>query len=140
MKEIVRKVKINLKPKDVDKTTIRRDHYFPNAYIIDIPLDSMPDHVWQNIFEREWKSSRHLWDRKIFVVGDKLRLVTTVNDIEGKLDWVKQVVEQTNKDIDKYNREIRAFVSQTEEKLKRQVLEEEVRIEMIRDIMRKKFA
>lgn len=54
---------------------------------------------------REWKSGRHLWDRKLFVVGEKLRLVTTVNDIEDKLDWVRQVIERTNRDIDEYNQE-----------------------------------
>jgi hypothetical protein len=42
-------------------------------------------------------------DRKLFVVGEKLRLVTTINDIEDKLDWVRQVIERTNRDIDEYN-------------------------------------
>ena len=60
---------------EADKIVIKKDHYFSNAYIIDRPLDSIPDHIWQDIFERQWKSSRHLWDRKLSVVGNKLRLV-----------------------------------------------------------------
>ena len=71
---------------DADTVAISKDHYFANAFVVDLPLGTVPDHVWQDIFEREWKSGRHLWDRKLFVVGEKLRLVTTVNDIEDKLD------------------------------------------------------
>jgi len=57
----------------------------------------VPDHVWQYIFERKWKSSRHLWDRKLFVIGDKLRLVTTADEFEDKLDWVGQVMRKPTK-------------------------------------------
>lgn len=130
-------------PIDVDKIRIRKDHYFPNAYIIDLPLDFMPDHVWQDMFEREWKSSRHLWDRKLFVIGKQIRLVTPPNNIKEKLDWVKEVIEKTNKYVDDYNREVEARavqIAQLEEKLTKQILEEEkANIEMIRDILRKRF-
>lgn len=132
-----KKVKL-LEPFDVDEIKIERDHYFPNAYIIDLPLDSTPDHAWQDIFEREWKSSRHLWDRKLFVMGHKLRLVTPPNNIKEKLDWVKQIIERTNKGIDEYNREAEARAAQIEDQLKRQTRKEEkVNIDMIREILRK---
>ena len=102
MKEKAKKVEL-LKPLDVDKIIIKRDRYFSSAYLIDLPLDSMPDHVWQDIFERTWKSSRHLWDRKLFVIGDKLGLVTTANEIEDKLDWIEQVIKEPNKGSDEHN-------------------------------------
>lgn len=73
-----------LKPFDVDTINIRRDRYFTNAYVVDLPLDSTPDHVWRDIFERTWKSSRHLWDRKLFVMADRLRLVTPADDFGKK--------------------------------------------------------
>ncbi len=137
MSETVKKVNL-LKPFDVNKITIQRDRYFPNAYIIDLPLDSIPDHVWQDIFEQKWKSSRHLWDRKLFVMGDKLRLVTTANEFGDKLDWVKQVIKETNKTIDKYNL---AFQKEKERKIeetqKQKLWEEKSRVEMIRNILRK---
>jgi len=138
MRETVKKVKL-LEPVDVDKITIKRDLYFRRAYIIDLPLDSMPDHVWQDIFEQEWKSSRHLWDRKLFVLGDKLRLVTTANEIEEKLDWIKQVIEQTNKGIEEYNREAEARRAQIGEQVKRQMLEEEAKVEGIRNVLRRRY-
>jgi len=134
MKEIAKKVKLS-KPFDVDKTTIKKDRYFPSAYIIDLPLDSIPDHIWQDIFERTWKSSRHLWDRKLFVIGDKLRLVTTADEFGDKLDWIEQIIKETNKGIDEYDRMVK------KEEMQRQTLwEEKARVERMRAALRRTFA
>ncbi len=138
MKETAKKVNL-LKPVDADKIVIKRDHYFSDAYIIDFPLDSTPDHVWQDIFEREWKSSRHLWDRKLFVIGDRLRLITMMDEMESKLDWVKQIIDQTNKEIEDYNREAEARTAVIEEQAKKQTLEDEAKIEKLRGIIRNRF-
>ncbi|MFP3984506.1 MAG: hypothetical protein ACLFU9_00585 [Candidatus Bathyarchaeia archaeon] len=129
-----------LEPVDVDKIEIKRDHYFANAYIIDLPLNSTPDHVWQDIFEREWKSSRHLWDRKLFVVGSNIRLVTPPSSMQEKLDWLKKVVKHTNERIDVYNREAESRAAQIEEEIKRKIIEEEkANVEMIKDLLRRRF-
>lgn len=129
-----------LEAKDIE---IKRDSYFVNAYTVDLPLDSIPDHVWQDIFEKQWKSSRHLWERKLFVVGDKLRLVTPPDEMEKKLDWVKKIVDQTNLEVTEFNGEAEARevqISQTEAELTEQILEKERRtVEIIRDILRKRF-
>jgi len=138
VKETAKKVNL-LKPVDADKIVIKRDHYFSDAYIIDFPLDSTPDHVWQDIFEREWKSSRHLWDRKLFVIGDRLRLITMMDEMESKLDWVKQIIDQTNKEIEDYNREAEARTAVIEEQAKKQTLEDEAKIEKLRGIIRNRF-
>jgi uncharacterized protein YlxW (UPF0749 family) len=81
-----------------------------------------------------------LWDRKLFVVGEKLRLVTTVNDIEDKLDWVRQVIERTNRDIDEYNQEVAAREAQMKDDTRSQVLkEEQTSVDMIRNNLRKRL-
>jgi len=141
MKEIAKKVKL-LKPFDVDKVTIKSDRYFPNAYIIDLPLDSTPDHVWQDIFEQKWKSSRHLWDRKLFVMGDRLRLVTTSDEFGDKLDWIEQVIQETNKGIDEHINAVRIEEEKrAKEELKKQKSwDEKARVEMIKDALRRKYA
>jgi hypothetical protein len=136
--EYARRVRL-VKPIDVEKITITKDTYFANAYIIDLPLDAVPDHVWQDIFEREWRASRHLWDRKLFVLGDRLRLVTPMDGLEEKLNWVKQVIERTNTLVDEYDREAQAHLSQMEEQKDKEVLEDKARIEMIRSMLRKVF-
>jgi tRNA uridine 5-carbamoylmethylation protein Kti12 len=139
LKEAARKVRLS-KSIDADTVVISRDHYFANAFVVDLPLETVPDHVWQDIFEREWKSGRHLWDRKLFIMGDKLRLVTTVNDIEDKLDWVQQVIERTNRDIDEYNQEVVAREAQIKEDTKSQVLQEEqTGVGVIRNSLRRRL-
>ncbi len=128
------------RPVDADGVAINKDHYFANAFTIDLSLEATPDHVWQDIFEREWKSSRHLWDRKLFVIGDKLRLVTTADDIKNKLDWVQQVVEMTNRGIEEYNQEAVAREAQIRDDVKAQMLKEEkTSVDVIRDNLRKRL-
>jgi hypothetical protein len=138
VKEEARKVKLK-ENIDVSALDIKKDSYFRGAYVIDLPLDSVPDHAWQDILDREWRASLRLWDRKLFVVADKLRLVTSIDDIEGKIDWVKQVIERTNQGIDEYNKEIKARETQTEENLHRRTAEEKVSVDAIRDSLRKRF-
>ena len=138
MKEVAKKVKLK-EYVDANTITINRDGYFRSAYVIDLPLDSVPDHAWQDILDREWRASLRLWDRKLFVVGDKLRLVTTLDDIEGKLDWMKQVIERTNEGIDEYNKEINARKAQKEEETHKQIREEQASIDSIRASLRKTF-
>jgi hypothetical protein len=139
VKEVARKVRLLASP-NVDSISINRDRYFHNAYTIDLPLDSMPDHIWQDIFEKEWKSSRHLWERKLFIVGDKLRLATTVNDLEDKLDWISQIIERTNKDVEEYNQETEARETQVEDDARRRTAEEgRVSVDTIRDTIRKRL-
>lgn len=141
MKDAVKEVDL-LQPIDPDKIDISRDHYFPNAYIIDFTLASIPDHVWLDLFEREWKSSRQLWDRKVFIMGNKLRLVTTAYDVEDKLDWVKQVLTNTNRSVARYNRETASRPVLPRGRIRRPSLkedEERASIEMIRETLRKRF-
>lgn len=134
VRELCRRIQL-LEPVDADKIHITKDHYFKNAYIIDLPLDAAPDHAWQDIFEREWKTSQDLWERKLYVMGDKLRLVATTSQLDDKLTWVRQVIERTNEEIDAYNR-----TAPIEKQLrKQQFYEDKVTVEMIREILRKGF-
>jgi hypothetical protein len=139
MKEIVKKIKL-LEPIDASTINIIRDHYFRNAYIVDLPLDSTPDHVWQELFENEWKSTRHLWDRKLYVIGDRLRLITSPQDIEDKLDWVKSVIVGTNNSVDRYNKEMETRTIQAKEQWKTRATEEERgHVDTIREVLRRSF-
>lgn len=138
MEEEAKKVKLK-EDIDLSALNINRDGCFRSACVIDLPLDSVPDHAWQDILDREWRGSLRLWSRKLFVVGDKLRLVTSIDDVEGKIDWVKQVIERTNQGIDEYDKEIKAREAQTEEELHRRTAEEEASVDAIRDSPRKRF-
>jgi uncharacterized protein YlxW (UPF0749 family) len=74
-------------------------------------------------------------------VSDKLRLVTSVDDFEEKLNWIEQVIKETNKTIDEYNQTVQEEKdARIKEEMEKQTqLEETARVEMIRDNLRKKF-
>jgi len=134
VKREAKRVKL-LKHVDVEKIDVTRDHYFKDAFVIDLPLDRIPDHVWQNIFENEWRSSRHLWDRKLFVVGKNLRLVTSPDDIKDKLNWAAGVINRTNRGIREYNRGL-----EVQEMESAKIVEKEKRqAEMIKDTLRRRL-
>ena len=42
-------------------------------------------------------------NHKIVIVGDKLLLITTPNEIEEKVDWLKKVIESTNMGVERFN-------------------------------------
>jgi hypothetical protein len=141
MELVSRKVNL-LKPFDVGSINIRKDEYFADAFIVDLPLDYVPDHMWQDIFDAKWKSSRHLWDRKLYVLGNKLRLVTSPDDFGAKLNWVETMILETNKAVDE---QLLAFQQEEERRTKTGVRkqtpwEERAKIEMIKDALRKKSA
>lgn len=133
MGRFVRTVNL-MKPIDVDRIQIRRDSFFANAYVIELPLDSQPDHVWQTLFEQEWKTSLHLWERKVVVVGDKLLLITTPTEIEDKIDWVKRVIRSTNTSVERFNKTQRIM----EDAVEAEALRKHENI--IRDALRVKLA
>jgi cysteinyl-tRNA synthetase len=78
-----------------------------------------------------------LWNRKLFIIGDKIRLITTEENFKEKLDWVEHVINQTNKAVDEYYRSIEAA---KELEIKRTAWEDKVAIERMREILLKKFS
>jgi hypothetical protein len=86
-------------PFETNKVRVSQNPTFPDAYIVELPLDSVPDEKWRDAFELKWKSSRDLWDRKLSLVRDKVRLVTTVDGFVEKLDWVEETIDETNSAI-----------------------------------------
>ncbi len=123
---------------ETDGVIIRQDQYFPNAYTIDLQLDLVPDHAWQDMFEREWRTSMHLWDRKLFVIGDTLRLVTTPEGMEEKIGWVKEMIDLTNKKVENFNRQAESDLKDRPETRRAAAAQEEV-IENIKSALRKAF-
>lgn len=132
MRRLSKKVNL-MKSIEVDKIPIRRDPFLPNAYIIELPLDSQPDYVWQTIFAQEWKSSLHLWERKVVIVGDKLLLITTPAEIEEKVDWLKRMIESANMRVERFTRSQQIMEEAKETKALRK------HENIIRDVLRMKL-
>jgi hypothetical protein len=94
-------------PIDPQNVTIYKDPFYPDAYIIALPLDSDPSYVWLTLFGQELWSSLDFWDRKIVVVGREIKLVTTRERVGEKLGWLEERVNATNRRVDEYNRRVK---------------------------------
>jgi len=131
MKEVVKKVSL-VEPIDVETIRVKRYPLFKDAYVIDLPLTEEPNYIWRIFFEQEVKSSLHLWERKIVIVGRTLKLITTPTRIREKIEWLKKVIEKTNSRIDEYNKALEE-ARKAEEAIKR--VDEEA-MKRIRDEIR----
>jgi len=100
--------KVNLKPIDPDKLKIEKSALLLGAYVFDLELDSTPDHHWILAFEAERQASRYMHERTpVAVVGNKLKVTTLPDEIKDKVEWIKGLVDSTNKSIEKYNEQIK---------------------------------
>jgi hypothetical protein len=106
MREPARKVSIK-QPKSADNVDIREDPFRRDAYVISLHLDAIPSYVWHTLFQIELVSSLDFWDRKVLIVGDELKLVTTRDNLQGKLDWLEKIVAATNKRVDEHAKTVK---------------------------------
>jgi len=127
--------KVNIKhPIDAQSVAIYKDPFYPDAYIIGLPLDSDPSYVWQRLFEQELWSSLDFWDRKVVIVGKELKLVTTRERVGEKLGWLEELVTATNKRVEEYNRKAKAEKEATDQKF---MDEEAIRKELVSWLLRR---
>jgi hypothetical protein len=136
---MIKNVRI-MTPLDASRICVSQNPGFPESYIVDLPLDSVPDSEWCDTFDLKWKSSRDLWDRKLLLIDDKVRLVTTADGFVEKLEWVEKTIEETNDSISEQYRMI--------EKEKEMIRDTTVTLdlqadtpcrEMILEILRRRF-
>jgi hypothetical protein len=128
-------------PFDTSKISVSQNPRFPEAYIVDLPLDSVPDQEWREAFDLKWKSSRDLWDRKLLVIQDKVRLITTADEFMEKLDWVERTIRDTNIAIKDQYRIIGKEKDLIQEATAKQALQTDMRgSEVILDSLRRRFS
>ena len=127
--------KVNIKhPVIASSVVIQKDPFYPSAYIIALPLDSEPSYVWQTLFEQELWSSLDFWDRKVVIVGNDLKLVTTRDKVEEKLHWLEELVLKTNKRVEEHRKKENVEKSASAEKL---MVEEEIRKDLSKWALRR---
>jgi hypothetical protein len=127
-------------PFDTSRICVSQNPTFPDAYIVDLPLDSVPDQEWRNAFELKWKSSRDLWDRKLLLINDKVRLVSTADGFVEKLEWVEKTIDETNGAIKQQIRLIEKEKEMIRNATTRQALQTGIPgSEMIVETLRRRF-
>jgi len=105
MTKLSRKVHVG-DPIDPNKLRMEKDDSFPKAYAVYVPLDATPDHIWEQCFERELKASFSTLKRQVSIEGDKLRAVTASDEIKGRIEWIRKLVEATNRRVEQFNKEM----------------------------------
>ena len=100
--------RVNLKPIDPEKLKIEKSALLVGVYVFELELDSTPDHHRRLVFEAELQASRFMnADAPVAVVGNKLEVLTLPDEIKSKVEWIKGLVDSTNKSIEKYNEQIK---------------------------------
>ena len=129
-----------LKPFDASKIRINKHPDFSDVYIVELPLDSVPDETWRDTFEQKWRSSRDLWDRKTCLINDKIKLLSAADYFDEKLNWIERVINDTNKAVKDYAR----IIEQEKELIRGETAKQLLRMETsktnILDAILKKFA
>jgi hypothetical protein len=90
----------------VDADTLEKDETFPEAYAFYIELSDEPDNVWRSYLAK-WNNALNAMQRKIDVVGDRLRLVFVYGDnIQNYDKYVAQLVKWVNERVMEYNKKV----------------------------------
>jgi hypothetical protein len=96
--------KVQLKIADIEQIHIDKDYSFPDAYVMELPLDPIPDEVWHGLFRNEYNNDPYTLTRKIEVMRNSLRVITTLEECDKHLEWVRQLVDRTNNRVDEWNK------------------------------------
>ncbi len=124
-----------LRPLDLSTLCISQDSRFRNVYAVDLQLDSIPSDMWCETFEWKWRSSKAFWDRKLLLMKDKLRLVSSTDEFDEKLDWIKQIVDETNKAVDESRDQIETEKEITRLLTARHLEQDNLSVQMTRELL-----
>jgi hypothetical protein len=137
---LIKTIKI-LKPFDANNISINKLPHFSDVYVVELPLDSTPDENWRSAFEQKWRSSRDLWDRKIYLIKDKIKLLSTVDCFDEKLDWMENIIDDTNKTVKEYDRMLQKESELIKGETAKQLLQiESSKANVIRDAISRRFS
>lgn len=90
----------------VDADTLEKDETFPEAYAFYIKLSDKPDNIWQSYLAK-WNRALNAMQRKIDVVGDRLRLVFIYGDnIQNYAKYAAQLVKMVNERVMEHNKKV----------------------------------
>jgi hypothetical protein len=100
--------KVNLKePIDPDKLNVEKAYPEKELYNVDFPLDSTPDYVWEQCFEREARIAILNLQRRVKIVGNNLRITAPLNEVnKGMIEGIKKLVNATNQCVEEYDKEM----------------------------------
>jgi len=92
--------------KAVDSDHVEKDDSFSKAYAFYIALSETPEPVWVELFMSRYESTFTSLKREMTIQGNRVRVVTAPGEEEDHVRFLRQVVDETNKDVDEYNKKL----------------------------------
>jgi len=90
----------------VEAEALEKDESFPEAYAFYIKLSGEPDTVWRSYLAK-WNNTLNIMQRKIDVVGDRLRLVFVHGDkIQNHVEYAARLIKWANEMVIEYNKKM----------------------------------
>jgi hypothetical protein len=126
---MVKKITIN----GVDTDHIEKDESFPKAYAFYVALSETPEQIWVEFFMSRYEGMFTSLKREMTIQGSRVRVVTAPGEEGEHVRFLRQVVDETNKDVDEYNKKL-ARQEQQGRKLKAL---EDAEAEQIKERLRK---
>ncbi len=126
---MIEKVKV----KSIDTERIEKDDSFPEAYAFYIELEVTPHLIWEEFFLRRYEGEWFNLKREMTIQGKEIRVVTAPGEEKSHVDFYRRLVEETNKDVDEYNREL----AHQRERQSRLAQQESIEAKQIRDNLKK---
>jgi len=100
----------------IDKEAMKKDDSFPSAYKLPFKLSEVPTNEWTRIFEHVYMGELYSMKRRAYIEGANIILIVAdSDDFLTHADFIKRVVEQTNKEADRINDSIRAQMEREKE-------------------------
>lgn len=117
----------------VDPDRIEKDDSFPKAYAFYVVLTTTPDPIWVELFISQYENRFYNLKREMTIHGDRIRVVTAPGEEENHVRFFRQLVDETNKQVDEYNKRL-ADREARERRFKEQ---EDAEAEQIRERLKK---
>jgi hypothetical protein len=96
--------KVTIKAVDLDR--VEKDDSFSKAYAFYIALSETPEPIWVELFMSRYESTFTSLKREMTIQGSHVRVVTAPGEEENHVRFLRQVIDETNKDVDEYNKKL----------------------------------
>jgi hypothetical protein len=90
----------------VDSDSVEKDNSFSKAYAFYVALSETPAPIWIELFMTRYETTFTNLKRQMTIQGNRVRVVTAPGEEEDHVRFLRHVVDETNKDVDEYNKKL----------------------------------
>ena len=106
-----------IKIQSVDYESIEKDSSFEEAYSMVVSLNETPAYEWTNAFSEAWEHMIFFSKRQHQITGNNIKLIFAKDDdIQIHIDFLRRVINYTNKRYGEFEKELKEKQKRLEEK------------------------